>query len=215
MLKRWALLEPPFVVATIRSIPPLEGRAIGALKRRPVATLRRRGWAIAIEATLVTRSARLLLLRSFLVRIEIALRVEAALSPFLTRWLPGTARWRATRAFATRSGRVLAGARRHRSLGLLRAALLALGALAFGNNFAITLASGILFGQIHVHRFEERLLFTGREIAPEPERNARHHQRPDPHARQAIDDDAGGVHHPANDVIHPLVQRNREHDAIA
>ncbi len=145
-IERRALVEAALVRLAIRAIAPL--------KWRTIATLRRRGRALAIEAALLTRFARRL--RSRLIRVEIALRTEAALAALLHRWLPRSA-WRTARALSARSGGVVASSRRHLSslLGWTRTAFAALGAFPFRRDLAIPATSGILFRQFHMHRFEE------------------------------------------------------------
>ena len=64
-------------------------------------------------------------------------------------------------------------------------------------------------------RLEERLLLAGGEITPGSNRNAEDHQGADAHPCQPLDRDAGDIHHPADDVVHPLVQRDREHQPVA
>lgn len=147
--------------------------------------------------------------------VEIALRIESALSPLLLR--PPFAAGRRGPALVSKRARL----RRASQPGLhiplrhgARAARTCLRPPALDVDLDVTAARRILFRQFHMHRFEERLLLTDREIAPKPERHPGHHQRPDSNAGQAIHHNTGGIHHPADNVVHPLVQRDRQHHAI-
>lgn len=228
-LVRAARREVPVVSRRSLAVASLESPLIRAMRHGLLIARRGTRPAIAIEPAvfalkrrsrvplgpaLVTRIAaiRFAILELpgllLLVREEIALWVEAALATLLLR-LP-IAAWRLSRPAIAIAGALLARAGRSRrhlpALNRARATCSRLRPLSLDRDLGVATLGRILFGQLHVHRFEERLLLAGGEIAPEPERHARHHQRPDANARQAINHDSGSIHHPANDVIHPFVQ---------
>ena len=65
-----------------------------------------------------------------------------------------------------------------------------------------------------MNRFEECLLLASAEIAPEPDRQSGNAERSDAHAGELVDRDAGKIHHAADDVVHPLMERDRQDRSI-
>jgi hypothetical protein len=65
------------------------------------------------------------------------------------------------------------------------------------------------------NRLKECGTFANCEIAPTAKRNAGEIQRPDADAPQTLDRDAGGFHHPADDMIDAFVERNRENESFS
>ncbi|CAN5349439.1 hypothetical protein BH09CHL1_BH09CHL1_09660 [soil metagenome] len=83
------------------------------------------------------------------------------------------------------------------------------------DNFGVATLRGILFGEFHMYCLEEGLLFTCGKIAPESKWNSRDHQWSYANPRQPVNDYVRCIHHPADDVIHPFMKRNREEYPIA
>jgi len=132
--------------------PSLEALRVSR-KSRPVVALE----AAVILAVRPTFGKPALIL--WLTWIKIALRAKATLAAFVLR-LPVAARWRSGPPIAIGVMR-LAGsplARRHLStLRWSRAARSGLRTFALNRNLGIAAAGGILFRQVHMNRFEERL----------------------------------------------------------
>jgi hypothetical protein len=132
--------------------------------------------------------------------------------PIATRWLSRSRLISLQHARFSRSGRS------RRKLSTLRSAWTAIAiviALLLDDDFGVAALSGILFGEFHVYCLEEGLLFTCGEIAPKSQRNSRNHQWSNANPRQPVNDNVRCIHHPADDVIHPFVKRDREQYTIA
>lgn len=158
-------------------------------------------------------NARLFLI---LIWVKIALGIEPAL-PSLLRLPPATRWWRWALVSLKHARLMRSHGAGWKLAALLRAgaAIAALRPLTLYDDFGVASLRGILFWKLHMYCLEEGLLFTCGKIAPESQWNTRDHQWSYANPRQPVNHDTGGIHHPADDVIHPFVQRNREQHAIS
>jgi hypothetical protein len=76
-------------------------------------------------------------------------------------------------------------------------------------------SSGIFLRKIHVDRFEEGRSLAIAQIPPVADRQSGHGDRPDTNTGQLEHRDVRVIHDAPDDVIHPLVERNGEHYAVA
>jgi hypothetical protein len=86
--------------------------------------------------------------------------------------------------------------------------------VAFVVNIGRPLADGLVLRKVHVNSFEEGLLFAGVKIAPETNADPIDAEGTNAHTGQLFNRNACVIHDPPNNVIHPLVQRNREENSI-